>query len=95
MDPLDPARPSSSLYQTANRLAHLLWLRSQGVEAWLCHVLFLDDPMFMPTGQATWEAAIVKAEQELGIDKASLPFAGHVYVNALDPAAVLDRNDDV
>lgn len=41
------------LYQSANRLAHLTWLRSLGVRAWLVHLLFLDDP-HSPTGAGEW-----------------------------------------
>lgn len=89
LDPLDPARPGSSLYQTANRLAYLAWLRSRGVDAWLCHLLFLDDPLHQPTGRAAWEEGLEQAEHELGIAGLELPFAGHAYLEALDVANVL------
>jgi GIY-YIG catalytic domain len=89
MKRLDQARPSSSLYQTANRLAHTLWLRSIGVEAWLCHLLFVGDTRFGYSTKAEWEAALAKAHHELGIAAADIPFAGHAYLPALDGADLL------
>src|SRR6266581_3531079 len=49
LDPLQPGKAISSLYQTANRIAFAVWLRSRGVEAWLCHLLYLDDAHFRPS----------------------------------------------
>jgi hypothetical protein len=69
------------LYQNANRLAHVHWLRSLGVRAWLVHLLFLDDP-HGPTNAAEWEAALKKADAELGLDGVSIPSAGHVLLPA-------------
>jgi len=90
LDPLDPARPS--LYQTANRLAHIAWLRSRGVDAWLCHLFFLDDPLHQPTGRAAWEEGVGQAKRELGIAGLELPFAGHAYLEALDAGEVLGES---
>jgi hypothetical protein len=89
LDPLDPAQPSSSLYQTANRLAYAVWLRFQGVETWLCHLLFIDDPLHRPTTRDVWEKGLEKAERELGIDGLDLAFAGHAFLDALNPEQVL------
>jgi hypothetical protein len=45
--PLRPDLPGhSSVYQSANRYAHLYWLRDKGIDAWLVHVLFCDDPTY-------------------------------------------------
>jgi hypothetical protein len=85
LDPLAPNRPSSSLYQTANRIAYTVWLHEQGVDAWLCHLLYLDDPLFQPTSRLEWERGIADAERALGIDQLVLPFAGHAFLPALDP----------
>jgi hypothetical protein len=85
LDPLDPTRPTSSLFQTANRLAYLVWLRSHEVDAWRCHLLYLDDPLHHPTSRAVWEDGLEQAERELGIDGIDLPYAGHVFLEALDP----------
>jgi hypothetical protein len=89
LGPLDPTRPNSSLYQTANRLAHTVWLRNQGVEAFLCHLLFLDDPLHHPTRRAAWEKGLEQAELELGINAVELSFAGHAFLKALDPEVEL------
>jgi hypothetical protein len=86
LDPLDPDKTSSSLYQTANRLTFALWLRSKGVQAWLCHLLFLNDRLHNPTDRATWEAGLDEADRRLGIDGIDIPCAGHAFLEALDPA---------
>jgi hypothetical protein len=85
LEPLDPKRPSSSLYQTANRLTYVLWLRSQGVETWFCHLLFLRDHLHQPTTRETWEMALDQANLELGIGDLEIPCLGHAYLDALDP----------
>lgn len=55
------------LYQNANRLAHLSWLRSRGVRAWLVHLLFTEDPHGATT-EAEWEAAVHLADTRLGLE---------------------------
>jgi len=77
-----PALWMGRLYQMANRLAHLYWLRKQGVNAWLIHVLFIGDPR-SPTTQATWETAMDVTEGELGIRGIGLPHAGHIFLPAI------------
>lgn len=89
LEPLDANRPSSSLYQTANRIVYTVWLHEQGVDAWLCHLLYLDDLLFQPTSRPEWERGIADAERALGIDHLALPFAGHAFLPALDPNAEL------
>lgn len=57
-------------YQYTNRLAHLVWLRQQGVEAFLVMVGFCGDSE-MP-GVATrdaWSAAYLVADYALGIPR--------------------------
>lgn len=85
IDPLDPDEPDSSLYQTANRIAYTTWLRSQGIDTWLCHLLYLNDPLHHPTSRSTWEEGLARADRELGIDGLELPFAGHAWLDPLDP----------
>jgi hypothetical protein len=75
-----PADWCGPLYQTANRLAHLVWLRSLGVRAWLLHLLFLDDP-HRPTTADEWERAGRAADEELGL-RGPVPDAGHVLLPA-------------
>lgn len=76
-----PAGWCGPLYQNANRLAHVYWLRSLGVRAWLVHLLFTDDRIG-PTSQAEWEAALKKADDELGLTGLTVAAAGHVYLPA-------------
>jgi hypothetical protein len=85
LDPLDRTRPGSSLYQTANRLAYTVWLRSRGIDAWLCHLLYVDDQLHHPTSRSAWEQRLAQADRELGIEGLELPFAGHAWLDALDP----------
>src|SRR5262249_23668572 len=45
------------LYQNANRLATLMWLRQRGVDAWLVHLLFTGDE-HSTTTENQWEKAV-------------------------------------
>lgn len=57
-------------YQIANRLAHLQFLRDQGVPAFLIFVNFLnDDDMEGPAHVETWEAAYHVAFHTMGLRK--------------------------
>lgn len=69
------------LYQNANRLAHLCWLREVvGVDAWLVHLLFVGDPR-TPTTHEEWTAALAAADDELGL-AGPVPGAEHVRLSA-------------
>ena len=71
------------LYQSANRLAHLYWLREVvNVEAWLVHLVFLDDHTHKATSQAEWDEALPKIDHELGLARRS-EFAWHAFLPAL------------
>lgn len=76
-----PADWCGPLYQNANRLAHVYWLRSLGVRAWLVHLLFVDDP-HGPTSADAWDAALQQADDELGLSGLSVAAAGHVLLPA-------------
>jgi hypothetical protein len=68
------------LFQYANRLAHLYWLREAArVPAWLAHVCFVGDPR-TPTSRSLWETAIEAAESELGLAR-PCPYAAAVFLN--------------
>lgn len=79
--PLDIAAWTGPLYQNANRLAHVYWLRSRGVLAWLVHLLFTDDP-HGPTSAAQWDNALKKADTELRLTGVPVDAAGHVLLPA-------------
>jgi hypothetical protein len=56
------------LYQSANRLAHVCWLRTEAeIDAWLVHVLFADDKSMHPTSRQEWETALEEIDQRLGL----------------------------
>jgi hypothetical protein len=85
MDPLRSAQSGySSVYQSANRYAHLYWLREiAGVEAWLCHLLFVDDPTHGATSRECWDKKLPEIEQDLGLHGRTVPFAAHVFLPGL------------
>jgi hypothetical protein len=80
-----------SYYQTANRLAHLYWLRElAGVDTWLVHVLFINDPTLeqrLRTSKARWERAVEEMQAELGLDQGFVPHFGHATLRALPKSA--------
>ena len=83
IEPVRRRQPGTSLYQSANRFAHLYFLRELGgVEAWLVHVLFVDDTTRIATSRFRWERALDQMEDELGLSRARVPWAGHVYLRA-------------
>jgi hypothetical protein len=70
-----------NLYQSANRYAHLYFLRViAGVDAFLTNVYFINDPHSRTTMQ-DWTAAVREVKQQLGLT-APVPFSSEVYLNA-------------
>lgn len=66
----DHAPWTEHFYQLANRLAHLQFLRDQGVSASLVLVNFLNDPdMAGPRSEEVWEAAYTVAHSVMGLAK--------------------------
>jgi hypothetical protein len=77
LDPLRPNEPGhSAVYQSANRYAHLYWLRDQGVDACLVHVLFIEDPTYGGTTRKEWEEALPRVEDDLGLRGRADPLGG-------------------
>jgi hypothetical protein len=63
---------SNGYYQYANRLAHLRFLRDNGVQAYLVFVYFVGDTeMRGPATRAEWKPAIDAAHRHLGFTNAS------------------------
>jgi hypothetical protein len=61
---------SSVFYQLANRIAHLYFLRTHGIKAWLVLVNFVGDTeMKGPFGESEWEAAYQVVWHVLGTPK--------------------------
>lgn len=67
-------------YQSANRLAHLFFLRDRGIEAWLANVYFVDD-WYGGTGRDAWQLALTQQKREFGLAEA--PFSCDVFVPRL------------
>jgi hypothetical protein len=80
-------------YQLANRLAHLHFLRSRGVPAWLILLNFIgDSDMKGPQSSKEWEAAYLLAYHVMGIhaDTSLMRYVLHLYpaVSELCPASL-------
>ena len=70
------------LYQHANRLAHLWWLRQEGVDAHLVFLYFVNaDDVGGPGTVEEWKGAIQLEERVLGIPKrhALRDYVHHVF----------------
>jgi len=91
MGPLKEADSSSSLFQTANRIAHTEWLRSFDRDAWFCHLLFVGDASISPATAEEWLSAIEQADSLLGIDSREADWIGHALLPALDAATCLSE----
>ena len=88
--PVAADRWLGSLYQSANRLAHLYFLREvAGVHAWLLHACFTNDIDHVPTGEAEWRQGLEQAERELGLTEAS-PYAGALFLPARPRSELLE-----
>jgi len=77
------------LYQSANRIAHLYFLREVlNIPAWLVNVYFVDDP-HSPTTREQWETAIGQVRTDLGLTKFEVPHMGEVFLKARDRSELL------
>lgn len=68
-------------YQYINRLAHLFFLRDQGVDAWLAHIYFAGD-WHKPTSAETWRASIDALRRRMGLPVAAIRRAADVILPA-------------
>jgi hypothetical protein len=71
------------LYQSANRIAHVCWLRAHGVDAWLVHLLFTDDRTHKSASRDEWERGLAEADELLRITNVDVPWLGHSFLPAL------------
>ena len=73
-----------SLYQSANRLAHLYFLRERiQSPAWLINLYFTGDP-FRPTSREEWDRELHAVKDTLGLP-AAVPGAIDLFLPALSP----------
>lgn len=71
------------LYQSANRMAHLYFLRKvMRVPAWLVDVYFIDDP-YRPTSREAWDAFRPSLWGELGVRPAEVPGLCELFLPAI------------
>ena len=69
------------LYQSANRLAHLYFLREVGkVGAYLVNIYFTGDP-HSPTSRQQWDKGIKAVKEELGIP-GPVPYSASAFLEA-------------
>jgi hypothetical protein len=69
------------LYQSANRLAHVYWIRTvAGRDAWLVHLLFENDPHHETTRER-WQQELGTIDEQLGL-AAPLAWHGNVILQA-------------
>jgi hypothetical protein len=81
------------LYQSANRLAYLYFLREIGkVDAFLASVYFTGDPHSHTTRQE-WDEAIRTVNEELGI-ASPVPYSVSVFLGAVGSAVPVAHGSD-
>lgn len=89
---------STHYYQYANRLAHLGFLRDQGVQAYLVFVYFIGDTGMpgAPISRAHWDGANSALKKHLGLaDLPPIPGVIDLYVDVSQlPDAAEDTNPD-
>jgi hypothetical protein len=72
-------------YQAANRYAHLYFLRSRGIQAWLLNMYFLNDPHFKdsaPRAAGEWQGPIHEVEEALGLTGMDVPYTAKLFLEA-------------
>jgi len=81
------------LYQYANRLAHVYFLRQElGVDAWLVNLCFTDDMTTRSTKVADWEQILPTFKRELGFD-GKVPWVVDVILPAHQRSDLIQAND--
>lgn len=81
------------LYQSANRIAHVYFLRKLlGLEAYMVNVCFTDDPR-TPTTEEDWEKAMVDFAKQLGISDVATPWFADVFLRAASRAELVTSSE--
>jgi hypothetical protein len=72
-------------YQTANRYAHLFFLREiVRVPAWLVFVYFTDDRSVEATSLADWQKALEEVKEGMGLSATTVPFTSTLFLEAVN-----------
>jgi hypothetical protein len=83
------------LYQSANRIAHVYFLREElNLDAYLVNVCFVDDPI-APTSTTAWESAIRSFRKDLGIESLATPWMADVMLPAMSTARLSDSPERI
>ena len=70
------------LYQLANRLAHLYFLRElAAIPTWFVNICFTGDP-HRPTLAPVWQDALKSAKSSIGLFRRPLPFYADIILEA-------------
>jgi len=67
-------------YQTANRYAHLYFLRTMGVPAWLINVYFTNDKSVEPTTPDEWRKTLERVRERMGLGGKLVPFTSELFL---------------
>jgi hypothetical protein len=93
-EPISVLIGSNRTYQSANRLAHLYFLREIAkVPAWLANIYFVGDDSLISTTRADWDEKIAAVEKHLGFAKSSVPYLGDVFLPAREISAQKNGRD--
>ena len=69
------------LYQFANRLAHVYFLRERhGIATWLVNVCVTNDPTWKATSRTEWTAHMTAVRARLGFDGRPIPWVADVFL---------------
>ena len=79
------------LYQFANRLAHVYFLRERhGIPTWLANVCFIDDPTRKATSRTEWTAHMTALRSRLGFDGRPIPWVVDVFLEGQSRSELFD-----
>jgi hypothetical protein len=89
LDVSDDTNWTGTLYQSANRLAHLYFFHEiVGVQAWLVNAYFINDP-HSPTTLENWRNALKQVKEELGLTDILVPNTAELFLEAKDRSELL------
>ena len=78
-----------SLYQSANRLAHLYFFREVlKIPAWMVNVCFVGDSR-EPTSRPKWDEALEDVKKDLGLEGRAIPHIADIFLPAQDRAELV------
>ena len=79
------------LYQFANRLAHVYFLRERhGIPTWLANVCFIEDPTRKATSRTEWTAHMTALRSRLGFDGRPIPWVVDVFLEGQSRSELFD-----